>query len=149
MPNRTASLVLALAIFAAVGVILLGPVSGVVADNTGTQTVTNETAYADYNQTVDLRGYDVDENSETVWGFNDTSGSYEQAVSGTDYSMNYGEGSIDFIDSSTLIEDNEEVKVSYDYRAADPLTTLIIGFVPLGVGLLIFVVVAQKTTEVL
>lgn len=148
-PNRTASVVLALAVFAAVGVILLGPVAGVVADNTGVQEVTNETVNADYDQSVDLRGYDIDENSETVWRLNNTSGDYEEATSGTDYEMNYDAGTIEFNDSSTLIDDGEEVKVSYDYRAADQLTTLIVGFIPLAVGLLIFVGVAKRTTEML
>jgi len=146
---RVAGMVLGLAIFAAVGVIMIGPVSSVVADNTGTTTVTNETVNADYNETVDLRGYDIDENSETVYGFNDTSGSYEVASSPGDYSMVYDSGGIDVNSSSSLIEDGEEVKVSYDYQASGTLATLVIGFIPLAVGLLIFVGVAQRVTGVL
>lgn len=144
-----AAMVLGLAIFAAVGVILLGPVAGVVDQNTGSQTVTNETVYADYNESVDLRGYNIDENSETVWGYNDTSGAYEQAVSGTDYTMDYGAGEVDFDSSSSLIDDNEEVKVSYDYQASNTLTTLVIGFIPLAIGLLIFVGIANRVTGAL
>lgn len=147
--GQVAAMVLGLAIFAAVGVIMIGPVSSVVSDNTGTTAVTNETIYADYNESADLRGYNIDENSETVWGYNDTSGAYEKATSGTDYTMNYDAGSIDIESSSSLIDDGEEVKVSYDYQASDPLTTLVVGFIPLAVGLLIFVGVAQRVTEAL
>jgi len=144
-----AGMVLGLAIFAAVGVILLGPVAGVVDQNTGDQTVTNETVHADYDQSVDLRGYDLVANSETVWGYNDTSGSYEQATSPDDYTLNDAGGDLSFNSSSSLIEDGEEVKVSYDYQASDTLTTLVVGFIPLGVGLLIFVGVAKRVTGAL
>lgn len=144
MPSRTAALVLSLAIFATVGVILLGPVTGVVAENTGTTSITNETVNADYNQSVDLQGYNVNSGTITVYGFNDTSSSYEVASSPGDYSLNEGEGSLSFNSSSTLIEDGEQVKVTYDYQASDDLTTLVIGFVPLAIGLLIFVGVARQ-----
>lgn len=149
MPARTATLVLGLAVFAAVGVILLGPVSGVVQINTGTTSLTNETVNADYNDSVALQGYDVDQSSVTVWGLNDSSGNYEQASSPGDYSLNADAGSLDFNSSSTLIQDGESVKVSYDYQASGPLVALIIGFVPLAVALLIFVGIATKVTGML
>lgn len=147
-PRQTASVVLALAIFAAVGVILLGPVAGVVHDNTGTQTVTNETVYANYNHTVDLRGYDI-QGSATVWGYNDTSSSYEQATSPADYTLHKGPGTLSFNSSSALIQSGEKVKVTYDYKAAGTITSLVIGFIPLAVGLLIFVGVARSVTGLL
>lgn len=149
MASRAASVVLALAVFVTVGVVLLGPVAGVVQDNTGTVTVTNETVHADYNKSVDLRGYAIEQNSETVWGYNDTADSWEQATAPDDYSMNYDAGSIDFNESSSLIDDGEEVQVTYDYQAADELTTLIVGFVPLAIGLLLFVGVARRVTGML
>lgn len=146
---RTASIVLGLAVFAAVGVILLGPVAEVTQSNTGVQTVTNETVYANYNQSVDLRGYDIQPNTETVWGLNETSGTYEQATSGTDYTLNDGAGTIEFNSSSTLIDSGEEVKVSYDYEAAGALPSLVIGFIPLAIGLLLFVGISSRVTGML
>lgn len=146
---RVAGMVLGLAIFAAVGVIMIGPVSTVVADNTGTTTVTNETVNADYNESVDLRGYDIDQGTVTVYGFNDTSGAYEVASSPGDYSLNTDPGELDVNASSTLIQDGEEVKVSYDYQAAGTIATLVIGFVPLALGLLIFVGISQRVTGAL
>lgn len=144
MASRSAQVVLALAVFTAVGVILLGPVAAVTDQSTGSQTVTNETVVANHDTAVDLRGYDIDENSETVWGFNDTSGAYEQASSPGDYSIDYNSGELTVNSSSTLIQDGEEVKVSYTYQAAGQLATLVIGFIPLGVGLLIFVGIANR-----
>lgn len=146
---RVAGMVLGLAIFAAVGVIMIGPVSSVVADNTGTTTVTNETVNADFTETVDLRGYDIDQGTETVYGFNDTAGAYEVASSPGDYTINYDAGKLDVNSSSTLIQDGEEVKVSYDYQAAGTIATLVIGFVPLALGLLIFVGIANRVTGAL
>lgn len=146
MATRTAKVVVSLAVFAAIGVILLGPASTVVADNTGTTSVTNETVYADYNESSDLRGYDINPGSETVWVLNDSSGNYEQATSPDDYSLNEDPGTIDFNSSSTLVDSGDEVKVTYDYAASDELTALVAGFLPLGMGLLIFVAVANRAT---
>lgn len=146
---RTASTVLALAVFVTVGVVLLGPAAGVVNDNTGVQTVENETVYADYDDPVDLRGYSVQPDSETVWGYNDTAASYEQATSPDDYTVNDNAGTIEFNSSSTLIDSGEEVKVSYDYEAAGSIASLILGFVPLAIGLLLFVGVANRVTGML
>lgn len=144
MASRAAQVVLALAVFSAVGVIMLGPVASVVDANTGTQTITNETVVADYNQSIDLQGYDIDSASETVWGLNDSSGNYEQASSPGDYTLDEGSGEVSFNSSSTLIQEGEEVKVSYTYQAAGPLASLVIGFITLGLGLLIFVGIANR-----
>lgn len=146
MANRTAKLVVGLAVFVAVGVILLGPVTNVVDGNTGTVSVTNETVYADFNNSVDLKGYDIDPGSETVWAYNDSSSSYEQATSPDDYTLNEDAGTIEFNSSSTLVDSDEKVKVSYDYEASGDLATLVIGFTPLAIGLLLFAKVANTAT---
>lgn len=149
MPTRTAQVVLALAIFATVGVIMIGPVVGVVNQNTGDTSITNETVTADYNETADLQGYNIDPATETVYGLNDTSGQYEVASEPGDYTLLEDPGELEFNSSSTLIQEGEQVKVSYTYQASDDLTTLVIGFVPLAIGLLIFVVVAQRAGSML
>lgn len=145
---RTARTVLLLAVFAAIGVIMLGPIVDTVNGNTGTQSVTNETVTADYNNSFDLTGYQIDASSVTVYGYNDTSSSYETAPSG-DYSVNTGPGTIEFNNSSTLIQDGEDVKVTYDYQSTNETTTLVLGFLPVGVGVLIFAVVAQRVQGVM
>lgn len=135
-----------LAIFAAVGVILLSPVITVVDGNTGTQSVENETVAVDFNKSVDLKGYQIDPGSETVYGYNETSGSYEQAAS-SDYTLHEDSGEIEFNSSSTLFDEGEEAKVSYTYEASDATTSLVVGFIPVGVALYIFVNVARGATS--
>lgn len=123
---------------------MLGPVVEVTGSYTGTQTVTNETVTADYNNSVDLQGYDIASGSETVWGYNETADSYEEATSPDDYSLEEGPGEITFNESSTLIDDGEDVKVTYDYQATDELTALVLGFIPVMLGVLIFVPIAMR-----
>jgi len=143
MASKTAAVVLALAVFTAIGVILLGPVSGVVNANTGTQTVTNESVSATFSDPVDLTGYDISSDSVTVYGYNDSSGSYEAAPA-SDYSVNKGPGTISFSNSSSLIDDGETTKVSYDYQATGAISSLVIGFTPLALGLFIFAAIANR-----
>ncbi len=126
-----------LSVFAAVGLILLSPVSSTITNNTGTQVVTNESHAVDFDESIDLRGYNIDPGSETVYGYNDSSGSYEVA-SASDYSLNDETGTLDVNSSSALFDEGEDVSVSYDYQASDDLTTLVVGFIPVGMGVLIF-----------
>jgi hypothetical protein len=134
-------------IIAAVVAILFLPVAvDAVNNSTGLQSVGNESVNSDYDTHVDLQGYDIDENSETVYGYNDTSGSWEVAP-GSDYEMDYDAGSINISSSSTLIQDGEEVRVSYDYQAAGTTTTLIAGFIPLMIGVLVFVTLAKGVMD--
>lgn len=148
MASGSSKIVLSLAVFAAVGVIMLSPISTTVSSNTGMQSVANETHAVDFNQTIDLRGYDVDPGSETVYGYNQTSGNYEVAPA-SDYTLTESSGELDLNSSSTLFDEGEDVKVSYDYRASDALTTLVVGFIPLGVGLLIFMGIASRVEGML
>lgn len=148
MPSQPAKLVIALAVFAAIGVIFLGPVADTVASSTGTQTVTNETVTAAYNQTFDLQGYDVNAGSETVYAPN-ASGTYVVAAEAGNYTFYDAPGEIEFNSSSSLIQEGDEVRVSYTYVASDATTTLVVGFIPLGLGLLIFVGIARNVGDYL
>ena len=146
MASGSAKVVVALAVFAVVGVIMLSPVSTTVNSNTGAQAVTNETHAVDFDNTIDLRGYNVDPASETVYGFNQTSGDYEVAPD-SDYTFTDSSGELELNSSSTLFDEGEDVKVSYDYQASDSLTTTVVGFIPLGVGILIFMGIASRVEE--
>ena len=137
-----------LAVFAAVGVIMLSPVNTTVQNNTGVQSVVNETHAVDFNETLDLRGYDIDPGSETVYGYNQTSGSYE-VVPASDYTLADSTGELDLDRSSTLFDEGEQAKISYDYEASDDLTTLVVGFIPLGVGILVFMGIATHVEGML
>jgi len=143
MVNGKAALVLGFALAAVIGIIFLEPVVGAVNDNTGQQSVTNESITADVGNWVELQGFDVVDGSETVYGFNDSSGSFEVATEGSDYEINNSDGALKALSGSSLIDDGEEVKVSYDYQATSGVTTTVAGFIPVMLGTLILFVVAQ------
>lgn len=132
----------------AVAATLVGPFNAAVADSTGTQSVTNESVTAEIDTFVELDGYDIVTDSETVYWYNNSSSSYEEVTSGTDYEMNYDPGQIKAL-SGGSIGDGDELKVSYDYQATDGTTTTIAGLVPLFVVLLILGVLAAKIQKMM
>lgn len=146
MPSK-ATVIVGFAVAAAIGVIFMSPVVSAVNQNTGVQSVTNETVTADYNASADLAGYDVDAGSVTVYGLNETSGHYETATEPDDYELRAGPGEVDFNESSTLINEGEDVRVTYDYTATSGTTTLIIGFIPVMLGTLILTVIARGVQD--
>lgn len=129
-----------------VAAVLLNPIAGVVNDNSGDQDVVNESVTAQHDEYVDLDGYDVETDSETVYFQNGTAGTWEEATKGTDYEMNYTAGSVQAL-SSGEIEDGEELKVSYTYAATDGTTTTVVSMVPLFVALLILGVIASRVQD--
>lgn len=128
------------------GVLFL-PFVQTVATTTGTQDINNETVTAQHGDAVDLKGYDIDVSSETVYGFNDTSGEYEVASSPSDYSMDYDPGEITVNSSSTLIQDGEDIKVSYTYQATSGTVTTIADLLPLMILVLILGFAAKFVQE--
>lgn len=145
----TAKLVIAATVAVVVGMLFLQPVITAADSHTGTQEITNESVTAQAGEFVELDGYNIQDGSETVWGYNDTSGEYEQAVSGTDYELNLDGGEFKALNGSTLIDDGEEALVTYDYQASGATTALVAGFIPLMLVLLLFVSVAMQVTDIL
>jgi len=132
-----------LTVVVAVGMVLMTPIVDTVNNNTGQQTVTNETVNATYDERLELQGYEIAEGSETVYGYNESADSYEVAPE-SDYTMHYESGGITLNSSSTLIDEGETVKVTYDYQATSELTSLVLGFIPVMIGVLLLVVVASR-----
>lgn len=147
--GKIGAVVMATTLFAVIGMLFMTPVVDAVNDSTGTQSVTNETITASTGDAVELTGYDLEDGTVTVYGYNDTTDSYETATEGTDYEVDLDSGSVTALEGSSLIDDAEDVKVTYDYQATGTTTTLLAGFVPLMILLLIFVVVAQRTMDIL
>lgn len=138
-----AALIVGVVLALALGLVFLQPVVQAANDNTGTQTVTNESVTANVGTYVDLGGYSLTDGSETVYMLNDTSGEYEVATAGTDYNMSYDEGAIKALASSTHIEDGEGIKVSYDYQASGGVTETVGTFVPVMLATLLLVAAAN------
>lgn len=122
---------------------LLNPIASTVTQNTGTQTVSNETVTAHYGKYTDLDGYKIVSGSETVYNASGATMS-----SGTDYKIATKNGSIEALNGGSIADGNT-IKVSYDYQATDGTTTTVIGLVPLFVGLLMLVVLAAKLMEMM
>jgi len=142
MIQGKAALVVGFSLAAVFGLIFLQPVVGAVNDNTGQQTVTDETVTADLDSYVDLGGFDVDEGSVVVESYNDTSESYE-TVSSSDYVVRYPAGELQINSSASIVQDGESVRVSYQYQATDGAATTVVGFIPVILATLVLFTVAQ------
>lgn len=129
-----------------IAAVLFNPVATVISDNSGDQDVVNETVTAQHGEYVELSGYEIQEDSETVYFQNGTEGSWEVAERGTDYEMNYEPGEIQAL-SSGNISDGEELRVSYTYAATGGTTSTVLGMVPMFVGLLILVTIAARVLD--
>lgn len=139
--------ILAVIIAITVAAVLLGPFVTTVNDNTGTQSVNNETVTMSTSEYVDLDGYKLDSSTVVVYGYNETSGNYEQATEGDDYSINTEPGEIKANSSSTLIDDGEDAKVTYDYAATGSTTTLVAGFLSTLFATLLLAVMGNEITR--
>jgi len=146
---KNGTVVLGLALSAIVAMVFFPAVVDAVDTSTGTQSVTNETFAADPGTYYDLGGYELDETSVTVYGYSDSSSSYEVATQGSDYEVAAQNGSVKVLSGSTLIEDSEEVKVTYDYQATGTTTTLLAGFIPVMVAVLVFSRLAMGSSKML
>jgi len=134
---------MAVAIAVAIAAILLSPTIAAVQDNTGTQTITDESATADYGNWTQLEGYQIVDGSETIEAQDGTAYS-----AGSDYEMAYENGSIQALSSGT-ITDGETLNATYDYKATSGMTTTVIGYGPLFLGLLLLVTLASKVQEMM
>jgi len=140
---KTSNMIVGLMIGLTIAATLFTPISDAVTGNTGVQTVENESVTASNTTYVDMQGFEIKENSETVDWYNSTSGSYETVTEGTDYDMAYENGSIIALDGGT-ISDGDDLRVTYDYQATDDSTTTVTTLVPLFVALLMLGVIASK-----
>jgi len=127
-------------------VVLFVPISDAVTQNTGATTVTNESVDGVTDTYQDLDGYDIETDSETVYWFNTTSGSWETLASGTDYEMNYSAGEINLL-SSGEVSDGDDVRATYTYQQTSGMTTTVVGFVPLFMAVLIIGIMGTKISE--
>ena len=136
----SAKSMVAVFIAVAIAAILLGPTITAVQDNTGTQTI-NESVTADVGNWTQLEGYQIVENSETI---NNSSGT--TLAEGSDYEIAYENGSIKAYDTAS-VTDGETLNATYDYEATSGMTTTVIGYGPLFLGLLLLVTIASKVQE--
>jgi len=103
-------------------------VSQSITDNTGVQSVGNESVTADVGNYTDLDGYNIKDGTVTVENDGTT------YTEGDDYEIDYEAGELKALDSGT-IEDGETLTVSYDYQASGKTTATIANLIPLVMAL--------------
>lgn len=128
-------------------VIFLSPMIAVVDGQTGTQTIENVTETAAPGDSINLEGTDITNGSVTV-EYDDGTG-YTTATEGTDYEINYEQGTLTVLESSANIDSGDELRISYEYTAATGTTAFIIGLIPLMAGVTIIGVIGLKVSEML
>lgn len=123
MPSgqRVISVAITLVVVAA----LFGPFVSAVSDNTGTQSVTNETVTASTGDYVNLDGFDIEGTSVVVYNASD-----DVMTEGTDYEVNTDNGSVLAL-SGGDIGDGTDIKVSYDYAQTSDVATTVADLIPL------------------
>lgn len=130
-----------------IAAVLVLPFFNVVNGVAGSQTVDNESVTATFTGNTgdwkELRGYDVDD-SETVLWLNSSTGNYETLTEGTDYEFNYTDGAIRAL-SGGVVQDGDELLVSYTYQATSETTAVVLLITPL---LLVLVILAAFSNQI-
>lgn len=133
--------IVALVVALTIAATVFTPVVDSVNSNTGDVTVDNETATATLDEYSDLKGFNIDETSETVEYYNGSA--WVTATEDTDYEMSYGNGSVKPL-SGGDISDGDDMRVTYTYAATDGTTTTVVGMIPLFMALLMLGTLANK-----
>lgn len=146
MNNRAQSgtKILALALAVTVSLVVLAPVVTSIDNSTGTQSVDNESFTADFGNFSDVSGYNIDSSTVEVY---DDSGQ----VSSDNFTVESGSGEIQLFSNATNdgVTDGETVDATYEYQATEGVTTTVIGFVPVMLGVLVMVALSRKITEMM
>ena len=131
-----------LAVALVIGVTLLSPINSAVIDNTGEVDVDDESLTAEIGEWQSLAQSNLVEDSETVEYYDNDTDEWVTATEGTDYEINYEDGSVQFLEDGAVSE-GDDVRVSYTYEATDNMTTTVLNLIPLFVALFLLVALAR------
>lgn len=140
--NKVTATVLGVALAITIGVIVLQPVVAAVDGSTGSVSE-EENVTIQYDEYQDLAGYQIDAGNTTVENDAGT-----VLTEGTDYELATGNGSIKFLDTTDTTEGNV-ANVTYTYQASGTTTSLVLGFVPVMFGVLLFVGVSNGVQDMM
>lgn len=142
-------MVIAITIALVLGVSMIGALVSMVASNSGTVSITNEsvTSSATLGQTYDLDGYDVVSGSETVY-YDNGSGFLAATGGGVDYTLHKANGSIT-VASGGSIASGATVKASYQYKATSKSAGTVIDLLSLFLALVLLVAVAGPVQDLI
>jgi len=128
-----------------IGAVFFIPVANIVGGATDVQTVSNETVTdnVQFDQEYQLDGYNVQSGSESLEVDN---GTWEGLTEGTDYTINYERGTVEFINSSNL-DAGDTVRASYGWKQTDGVTGSIVDLLPMFLALMLLVPLANRVSE--
>lgn len=131
-----------------IGAVFFVPVVDVLDQSTGEVEIENEavTNDANFNEAFDLKGFDIQPDSETVEVWDAGTDSWVTLTAGTDYEIDNEQGTIEFIEAGEVTE-GDEVRASYIYQATDGMITSIAGLLPVFLALLLLVPMANKVSS--
>lgn len=131
---------IALTIALVIAVTMISVLIPVVADNSGTVTVTNETVTESlaYNTTYELEGFDLVAGSETVYVENGSAGSYE-TLAASAYTLDDSTAEINFTSAESASAAGDDVLITYDYNATDSTVETILDLFGLLLALIALV----------
>jgi len=129
-----------------IGAVFFVPVVDVIDGSTGEVQVENETVTtnASFSETYELSGDNITAGSETVEVY--SSGSWTTLTAGTDYALNEGAGTIQFSDT-TDVSAGDEIRATFSYQATSGIVTSIADLLPVFLGLLLLVPMANKIQD--
>jgi hypothetical protein len=129
-----------------IGAVFFVPVVDVIDSTTGEVEIENETVTTDasFSETYELSGDNITAGSETVEVY--SSGSWTTLTAGTDYALNDGAGTLQFSDT-TDVSAGDEIRASFTYQATSGIVTSIADLLPVFLGLLLLVPMANKIQE--
>lgn len=135
--------VVTISILLLIGLVLFVPFNQAVNDNTGVQTVTNESVTVTVGERTDLTGYKVDESTLTV--YTDQSGTVLPA---TNYTVHTEPGELE-LDNEDTVTNGSTVYATYDYQATSGTTTTILTYGPLLLAVLLLVIAARSVDDLM
>jgi hypothetical protein len=130
-----------------IGAVFFVPVVDVIDGSTGEVQVENETVTtnASFSETYELSGDNITAGSETIEVVN-SDGTFTTLTAGTDYALNEAEGTLQFSDT-TDVSAGDEIRASFSYQATSGIVTSIADLLPVFLGLLLLVPMANKIQE--
>jgi len=129
-----------------IGAVFFVPVVDVIDGSTGEVQVENETVTtnASFTETYELSGDNITAGSETIEVYDGSS--WVTLTGGTDYALNEAEGTLQFNDT-TDVSAGDEIRASFSYQATSGIVTSIADLLPVFLGLLLLVPMANKIQE--
>jgi len=129
-----------------IGAVFFVPVADVIDGSTGEVQAENETVTTNvsFSETYELSDDNITAGSETIEVYDGSS--WVTLTAGTDYALNDAEGTIQFSDT-TDVSAGDEIRASFAYQATSGLVTSIADLLPVFLGLLLLVPMANKIQE--